>query len=77
MSCFSTQNLLSDAEVGEDFFEDGWGGDLSGDGAQVVHAFADVLADEVSAEPLAQCVDGSAYCLAGVAQGLVVADVGH
>ena len=46
---FPTQNLLSDAEVGEDVAEDVVGGDFAGDFAQVVHGFAYVLADEVAA----------------------------
>ena len=41
--------LLTDAEVGEDLGEDVGGGDGAGDFAQMVGAFADVLAHEVAA----------------------------
>ena len=43
------QVLLSDAEAGEDVAEDVVGGDFAGDFAQIVHGFANVLADEVAA----------------------------
>ena len=40
--------LLTDAEAGEDGTEEFVGGDFAGDFSEVVHAFADVLRDEVA-----------------------------
>ena len=40
--------LLADAEAGEDGTEEFVGGDFAGDFSEVVHAFADVLRDEVA-----------------------------
>ena len=37
-------NLFSDAEFGEDGVEEVGGGDVAGDGADVVHNLADILA---------------------------------
>ena len=51
--------LLADADVGEDFTEDVVGGDFTSYFTKVMHTFADVLADEVSADSLCQTVDGS------------------
>ena len=39
---------FADAEAGEDGSEEFVGGDFSGDFSEVVHAFADVLRDEVA-----------------------------
>ena len=44
------RELLADAEVGEDFGEDGVGGDFAGDFAEPVEAFADVLVKQVAAQ---------------------------
>ena len=41
-------SLLADAEVGEDFAEDGIGGDFAGDFAKPVETFADVLVKQVA-----------------------------
>ena len=71
-----TQNLLSDAEVGEDFCEDGIGGDFAGDFAEPVEAFADVLVEEVAGEAALKAVDGTGDGVAGTGQRLVVAGVG-
>ena len=40
--------LLAYAEAGEDGAEEFVGGDFAGDFSEVVHAFADVLRDEVA-----------------------------
>ena len=53
------------------------GGDFAGDFAEVVHAFAYVLAHEVAADALVQAVDGSCEGFACVYEGFVVACVGH
>ena len=45
---FPTQNLLSDAEVLEDVAKDLVGGDVAGDGGEVVDALADVLTQEIA-----------------------------
>ena len=42
--------LFSDAEAGEDGGEDFVGGDLSGDGAEVVEGVAEVYGEEVGRE---------------------------
>ena len=39
---------FADAEAGEDGSEEFVGGDFAGDFSEVVHAFADVLRDEVA-----------------------------
>lgn len=68
--------LLADAELSEDVPQDFVGGDFTGDGADVVEGFADVLGDEfrgdLAGESVADAVEGAL----GVFQGLVVAEVG-
>ena len=54
-----TQNLLADAEAGEDGGEDVGGGDGAGDGAEVVDGFAEVLCDKFAADAAAECVGGA------------------
>lgn len=46
--------LFSDAELLKDGMEHTFGGYLSGDVAEVVDTFAEVLADEVSAQVVAK-----------------------
>ena len=63
--------------MGEDFGEDVVGGDFAGDFAEVVHAFADVLAHEVAAEPVFKSLQTSADGFVGSCECLVVACIGH
>ncbi len=56
--------------MGEDFTEDGVGGDGAGDFAEPVEAFADVLVEEVAAQAVVKAVDGTGDGVAGnVGQG--------
>ena len=71
-----TKYLLADAEVGEDLAQHLVGGDLAGDGAQVVEALADVLTDQVAGQAVAQAHQGAPNGVMGSGQGLVVAGVG-
>lgn len=68
--------LFSDAKLGEDGAEDFVGRDLAGDFAQVVHALADILSEEVAREAGLQAVEGALYGVVGVHEGFVVAGVG-
>ena len=68
--------LLADAEFGEDGAEDFVGRDLAGDFAQIVHALADVLGEEVAREAGLQAVEGAQHGIVGVHEGFVVAGVG-
>ena len=77
MSINALQALFSDAEAGEDCAEDFVGADFAGDFAEVVHAFSDVLADEVSADADVQSVDSAGDCFACVEQCTVVARIGY
>ena len=69
--------LLTDAEAAEDVLKDAVGGDAAGYVAQVVDALANVLTDEVAGKVLLQAVAGAVDGGSGLAEGLVVASVGH
>lgn len=70
------RELLSDAEICEDFTEDGIGGDFAGDFAQPVEALADVLVEQVAGQAVVKAVDGAGDGVAGAGEGLVMAGVG-
>ena len=42
--------LFTDAEAGEDGAEEGIGGDVTGEGGEIVDGLADVLSEEVAGE---------------------------
>ena len=68
--------LFAHAEVGEDFTEDGVGGDFAGDFTQPVEAFADVLVEQIAGQAVVKAVDGAGDGVAGAGEGLVMAGVG-
>lgn len=70
------RELLSDAEVGENFGEDGVGGDFASDFADPVEAFAYVLIKQVAAQAALQAVDGAADGVAGMCQCLIMTGIG-
>ena len=69
--------LFPDAELAEDLAEDFVGGDGAGDGAEVVEGGAEVLGDEVGGDAGVQARQGGVEGVGGLAEGLVVAGVGH
>ncbi len=69
--------LLADAEAGEDGGEDLGGGDLAGDLAEVVDGFAEVLGYEFAGEVLGEGVDGAGRGLGGVEECLRMSGVGY
>ena len=73
---FSTQNLLSDAEIPKYISQDFVGGDFADDASEVVDGFADVLGGEVGGEAGGETVADAEQGSAGVGEGLDVALVG-
>ena len=59
--------LLADAEFGEDGVEEVGGGDVAGDGADVVHNLADILAQQVSRDAALQGIHSRVKRLLGKA----------
>ena len=62
---FPTQNLLSDAEVLEDVAQDLVGGDVAGDGGEVVDALTDVLTQEIARYAVFEALADAADALLG------------
>jgi len=87
---FPTQNLLSDAEVGEDVLEDFvWGDGASCDFGEVGEGEAEVFSEEVARERFVCCCplavdlscshafDDASEAFVGFHEGVVVAGVGY
>lgn len=73
---YQSIKLLSNAKLGEDGAENFVGRDLAGDFAQVVHAFANVLGEEIAREVRLQAVEGALYGVVGVHESFVVTSIG-
>ena len=63
------------AEVGEDFAEDVFGGEFTGDFAEPVESFADNLAQGVTTESAVKAIDSTANGISGSGECLIVAGI--
>lgn len=62
--------------MGEDVGEDVLGGDLAGDGGEVMDGFAEVLGDEVAGNVLDYAVDDAFCRCGGLPEGFGMSDIG-
>ena len=69
-------NLLTDAELGEDIAEDFVGRDLAGNLAEVEHALADVLGEEIVGDTHLEAFLHAANSVQGFGERLVMPQVG-
>ena len=71
------RHLLADAELAEDVAEDFVGGNFTGDGAEVVEGFAEVLGYEVGRSAGGDAGAGEGEGAGGGLESVIMARVGH